>query len=290
MEYIALETPMQVTQLVSAFRCNLHQDFRYDGEVHTGWEFVYVESGRIMAQADDKRYIVRSGEMIFHKPMEYHNLNPYHGDATIIVCCFHCSYPDMKFFENKILSLNQRQKQYLADIVANAEDFLIQNTPTRISADGRMFPKPDGTAIHGQTIKNTIELLLLCLHTTQGVPVQSRANSYSQHLTRKRLTEAIQDYLEKNLGKAICLADIAANFSYSVSTIKTVFREETGKSVIAYYNDLRLSAAKELLKEKNLSIAEIAEQLGFHSTSHFSSFFKKETGISPNRFENQKRP
>lgn len=285
MEYINLETPMQVTGLVSAFRCNLQQDFRYDGEVHTGWEFVYVESGRIMAHADEKRYIVRSGEMIFHKPMEYHNLNPYHGDATIIVCCFHCSYPDIKFFENKILSLNQRQKQYLADIVANGEAFLLQKDPKEISADGRMFSKPGSAAVNGQAIKNTIELLLLSLHATQGVPVQSRANSYSQHLTRKRLTEGICSYLEKNLGKSICLAEIAETFSYSVSTVKTVFREETGKSIIAYYNDLRLSAAKELLKENTLSISEIAEQLGFHSTSHFSSFFKKETGTSPNRFE-----
>ena len=285
MEYINLETPMQVTGLVSAFRCNLQQDFRYDGEVHTGWEFVYVESGRIMAHADEKRYIVRSGEMIFHKPMEYHNLNPYHGDATIIVCCFHCSYPDIKFFENKILSLNQRQKQYLADIVANGEAFLLQKDPKEISAEGRMFSKPGSAAVNGQAIKNTIELLLLSLHATQGVPVQSRANSYSQHLTRKRLTEGICSYLEKNLGKSICLAEIAETFSYSVSTVKTVFREETGKSIIAYYNDLRLSAAKELLKENTLSISEIAEQLGFHSTSHFSSFFKKETGTSPNRFE-----
>lgn len=288
MEYIALKTPMQVNHLVSAFRSNLHQDFRYDGEVHTGWEFVYVESGRIMAQADDKRYIVRCGEMIFHKPMEYHNLNPYHGDATIIVCCFHCSYPDMKFFENKILSLNQRQKQYLSDIVTNSEAFLTQKSPTEISADGRMFPKPGSNAANGQAIKNTIELLLLSLHATQGVPVQSRANSYSQHLTRKRLTEAIQDYLEKNLGKPVCLSDIAKALSYSVSTIKTVFREETGQSIIAYYNDLRLASAKEMLKDKNLSIAEIAEQLGFHSTSHFSGFFKKETGVSPNRFDVQK--
>ena len=286
MDAITLQTPMQVGSLVSAFRCALQQDFRYDGEVHNGWEFVYVESGRIMAQADDKRYIVRSGEMIFHKPMEYHNLNPYHGDATIIVCCFHCSYPDMKFFENKILSLNQRQKQYLADIVANGEAFLVQKSPTEISADGRMFPSPAGTAINSQYIKNTIELLLLSLHAAQGVPVQSRANSYSQHLTRKRLSEGIRVYLEKNLGKPISLTDISNAFSYSVSTVKTVFREETGKSIIAYYNDLRLAAAKEMLTEKNLSISEIAEQLGFHSTSHFSNFFKKETGVSPNKYSN----
>ena len=286
MESIILEEPMQVTHLVSAFRCALQQDFRYDGEMHEGWEFVYVESGRIMAQADDKRYIVRNGEMIFHKPMEYHNLNPYHGDATIIVCCFHCSYRDMKFFENKILSLNQRQKQYLADIVSNSEAFLLQKTPTEISADGRMFPSATGTPVNSQYIKNTIELLLLSLHAAQGVPVQSRANSYSQHLTRKRLAEGIRLHLEKNIGKPICLADIAEIFSYSVSTIKTVFREETGKGIIAYYNDLRLVAAKEMLAEKNLSIAEIADQLGFHSTSHFSNFFKKETGVSPNKFTN----
>lgn len=284
MTYFPLNSAVRVTGLVSAFHFSFQEDFQYDGECHPGWEFVFVESGRIMARAGSNRYIIKSGEMICHKPMEYHNLNPYHGNASAIIFCFHCADEPMQLFQDKILAVNQRQRQYLSDIVTFSETLLLPKSPLEIARDGYMDRHPDAAEEQEQFMKNTIELLILSLYASESVEVQSRADSYSQHLKRKQLTNGIKDYLQQNLGRPIRLEDIARNFSYSPSTIKTVFHQETGNSIMFYYNQLRLERAKELLKENTHSVGEIAEQLGFHNASHFCNFFKKETGSSPNQY------
>ncbi len=284
MKTIQTEKEIRVFGLFSAFRHTFQKDFRYNGEKHEGWEFVFVESGKIAALADDKKYIIKSGEMICHKPMEFHNLNPYHSDATAIIFCFHCSDETMHFFENKILSVNQRQRLYLNDIVTHAETYFDQKDPLDIAKDGFMTKKDDAAPLHLQFIQNSIELLLLSLYSSRSTDVRLRINSYTQHLKRKKLSADIKAYLEENLDKPVQLSELASHFSYSSSTLKTVFKEETGESIIAYYNKLRFDAAQKLLLEKNHSISETAYTLGFHTPSHFSSFFKKMSGLSPRSF------
>ena len=277
---------IQVFGLFSAFRYTFQKDFSYNGERHAGWEFVFVESGKMSAYADDKKYIIKSGEMICHKPMEFHNLQPYHSDATAIIFCFHCSDKTMSFFEDKILSVNQRQRLYLGDIVTHAESYFAPKSPLDISTDGFMTPRDNASTLHLQFIQNTIELLLLSLYSARSTDISLRIDSYTQYLKRKKLSAAIKEYLRENLSNPIQLCELAAHFSYSPSTLKTVFKQETGESIIAYYNRLRFDTAKKLLLEKNQSISEISYSLGFHSPSHFSSFFKKMSGISPRNYSN----
>ncbi len=284
MQYISLEREVNVDGLVSAFSHTFRKDFRYAGERHDGWEFVFVESGRIIAEAEGKKYIIKSGELICHKPMEFHNFNPYHVDATAIIFCFHCADEKMNFFANKILSLNQRQRLYLQDIVAHAQTFLQPDDPLHIAQQGCMRKSETATALQAQCLKNTIELLIVSLYSAQSTDVHSRMDAYSEHLKRKKLTDGIKAYLQSNLGSAIRLSELAQVFSYSVSTIKTVFKEDTGMGVMEYYNQLRLDAAKALLSQHKHSIREISEVLGFNTPAHFSSFFKKCTGMSPKMY------
>ena len=284
MNFTPLESEINVTGLVSAFHYNFQKGFHYDGEKHKGWEFAFVDSGRIAIKADERKYIVKSGEMVCHKPMEFHTLSPYHGDASVIIFCFYCSGEKMLYFENKILSVDARQRCYPNDIVTHAEAFLSPKEPLQIVKDGYMQKSSAATPENSQFIKNSIELLILSLYSSRSTEVQQRVNSYSQYLKRKNLTENIKSYLRQNLGGPISLAGIAEEYSYSVSTVKTVFKEETGKSVIAYYNDLRLSAARELLLKKDNSVSEISELLGFNNPAHFSNFFKKATGTSPKNY------
>ena len=284
MNFTPLENEISVTGLVSAFHYDFQKGFHYGGEKHQGWEFVFVDSGKIAVKADEKKYILKSGEMVCHKPMEFHTLSPYHGDASVIIFCFYCAGEKMRYFENKILSLDPRQRLYLNDIVTHAETFFSPKEPLDIVKDGSMQKSSAATPENSQFIKNTIELLILSLSSSRSTEVQQRADSYSQYLRRKNLTENIKSYLRQNLGRPVSLAGIAAEYSYSVSSVKTIFREETGQSVIAYYNGLRFSAACELLLKKDRSVSEISELLGFNNPAHFSNFFKKAAGVSPRNY------
>ena len=280
---IPLSHEIHVTGLVSAFHAHFDADFRYDGEKHDGWEFVYVESGQIRAKADDKAYILKSGEMVCHKPQEFHSIQPYHGPADVIIFCFDCAGEKMKFFNNKILFINQRQKQYLNDIALGAGSVFLPKGPLEIGRDGHMDRAPGATPIQEQLIKNTIELLILSLLTSDSTERQKRVESYALHLQRKNLTADILTYLQENMSSKVLLSDISKQMSYSPSSIKRIFNEEMGCSIMHYLNDLRIERAKELLQESR-RITEIAQEVGFDTANYFSAVFKKRTGMTPSEY------
>ena len=85
-------------------------------------------------------------------------------------------------------------------------------------------------------------------------------------------------------GENIQIGDIAEYVSLSRYYFTRLFRKETGRTPNEYLADVRINAAKEMLTERILSVAEIAEQCGFANTSHFTRFFREKTGQTPAAF------
>ncbi len=113
---------------------------------------------------------------------------------------------------------------------------------------------------------------------------QSRISLYEQVTERETLTQNIIKYLNDNIGKQVCLSDISKQFSYSLSSIKRIFKEETGSSVITYLNNIRMEKAKEMLLRSKMSVESIALALGFSNSYYFSTSFKNNCGVCPTKF------
>ena len=84
---IRLTSKIEVNRLISDFYYELPRDFDYSGEKHAGWEFVYVESGKVCVGVEGASYILKKGEMVCHKPYEFHRLKPYEGKAGVVIIC-----------------------------------------------------------------------------------------------------------------------------------------------------------------------------------------------------------
>ena len=67
------------------------------------------------------------------------------------------------------------------------------------------------------------------------------------------------------------------------------FKRSVGKTPIEYLNYVRLQNGKELLKNTDNSVGEIAELCGFSNVYYFSNIFKNHIGISPNMFRKNMR-
>ncbi len=70
----------------------------------------------------------------------------------------------------------------------------------------------------------------------------------------------------------------------SSSHFSKIFRQQTGFSSYDYLLITRLNKAKDYLQKTDLSVSEIAFQVGFNSDTSFISFFRQSTGLSPNKF------
>lgn len=83
------------------------------------------------------------------------------------------------------------------------------------------------------------------------------------------------------------LQGLARRLGMSYSSFRSCFRKQTGSSPRQYQLQIRMNRAKALLSQTSLSVAEIAEQLGFSSLYYFSRYFKEKTGASPTAFRTQ---
>ncbi|MCD8873677.1 helix-turn-helix transcriptional regulator [Mammaliicoccus sciuri] len=105
-----------------------------------------------------------------------------------------------------------------------------------------------------------------------------RAIQYSAHVK-----SAVQ-YIHKYIHTDISLDDICENLGVSTSYLSRLFKQEVGKSVIQYINELRLDLAKDLLIKTNMNVQEIAAYIGFQHTHYFITLFKKVYGQTPLSF------
>jgi AraC-like DNA-binding protein len=92
----------------------------------------------------------------------------------------------------------------------------------------------------------------------------------------------IKKMLEFNTGNSsISLDHLAKRVGISKTKLKTKFKEIMGTTAYQYYLNVKMEKAKAILEDNLIPINEIADELGFKSTSHFSQAFKKHYGVTP---------
>ena len=100
--------------------------------------------------------------------------------------------------------------------------------------------------------------------------------------------QVAKDYIEKNFGSNITLDDVSRIVNISPYYFSKVFKEETGENFIDYLTNLRIGRAKELLRNSDLSMKEICNEIGYADPNYFSRTFKKNVGVSPTEYKEGK--
>ena len=91
----------------------------------------------------------------------------------------------------------------------------------------------------------------------------------------------VQEWLGQHYQEEIAIAAIAKQFKLSVRSLNRRFKYATNSSPLQYLQNLRIEHAKELLKQSNLAISEVADMVGYQDASYFTSLFKKVTAVTP---------
>lgn len=96
-----------------------------------------------------------------------------------------------------------------------------------------------------------------------------------------------KDYIEKNYASQdTCLSTVADVVHLSPNHFSTIFSQECGITFIEFLTNVRVEAAKKLLKETDMKGSDIAYECGFGDPHYFSFIFKKTTGMSPREWRN----
>ncbi|WP_395339657.1 helix-turn-helix domain-containing protein [Ningiella sp. W23] len=98
------------------------------------------------------------------------------------------------------------------------------------------------------------------------------------------IVRRVVDYIDQNYQYKIKLEDLANLASLSSWHFARAFKNTTGQSPYQMVIERRLQAARHMLEKTNEGISEIAFSTGFLSQSHLSDLFKRDLGITPNKY------
>lgn len=90
--------------------------------------------------------------------------------------------------------------------------------------------------------------------------------------------------IDRRYAEPLKIGDLATSAFLSMSRFSEVFREEVGCAPREYLGQVRIRAAKALLKETDLSISVVAARTGFPDPAYFTRFFRQEVGVSPSEY------
>ncbi len=94
-------------------------------------------------------------------------------------------------------------------------------------------------------------------------------------------------YMEKHYTEKLSLQDVAEICYVSQWHLSKLLNKYAGQSFYDILNGIRVSAAKELLRDPSLRVGDIGMMVGYTDSAHFAKIFKKVTGVSANEYRNQ---
>jgi len=132
-------------------------------------------------------------------------------------------------------------------------------------------------------INAQIQMLLLhsmdCMIGEKDVDVIN-CKFLANETDREKINQA-REVLIQHIGEPITIKELSRKVAMNECYLKKGFKEMFGTTIFDFYQNQRMEHARFLLYEKGLSVSEVSALLGYSSISHFSTAFKKHTGIKP---------
>lgn len=126
--------------------------------------------------------------------------------------------------------------------------------------------------------------------TTRALMAYTKSHLQSLSGSQNRLIENALRYIHGNLSAPLSLEHISEHLHISSSHLSRTFKRECGESLTEYVNRARVEKAKEYLEKSDILAYEVAELVGYHDPTYFSSIFKRYAGVSPTEYRQHITP
>jgi len=284
-EMVPIIDDIDIPGFHSVYYFELDKNFYHTPEKHDFWEMVYVDSGRINAIVDGMGCTLTQGQVIFHKPMELHtHVSNKKDPCNILVISFTCHSKAMEFFNKKIFDIEKDSQKILTLFLTEAKNALTE-LPGKYE---------DKSPLHFENAKlgacqlmkcYLCEFLFSLIRSNENSVQKMEYTEDSRRLGENSTVESIEKYLACNICHPLTLTDICSTYLISKTYLCRIFKAATGKSPIEYFIELKIKAAKKLIREEKNNITEISDMLGYTSIHHFTRMFKRVTGLSPSEYK-----
>ncbi|OJJ21688.1 AraC family transcriptional regulator [marine bacterium AO1-C] len=232
-----------------------------------GQQTYHFDEGKLFFIAPNQVYSIQAQKKLTHSGWVL-LMHPYFFWNTPLTKNIH-QYEYFGYAVNEALDLSEKEEETIVGILQNIEEEYRSNIDK--------FSKP--------VIVSQIELLLNYADRFYHRQFLTREREHHQILVRleKILTDYFSDDNLVNIGLPSVI-DISSALNVSPNYLSGLLKVLTGQSTQQHIHNKLIEKAKEKLSTSELSVSEIAYELGFEYSQSFSKLFKSKTGFTPSAF------
>ena len=173
------------------------------------------------------------------------------------------------------------------ECVVNIADMVEMSSPAvshhlRVLKDsGLLSSRREGREVYYRAADTTQSRLL---HEMIEQVMDVACPQWREEAEQVKIIREIHDHLTEHMEQRVTIEELAHQYLINPTTVKTVFKEVYGNSLAAHMKEHRMEKAASLLRETDLSVAEIAGQVGYESQSKFTAAFKEQFGKLPKEY------
>jgi len=275
-----INTSINVSKIPTLIYYEFDKDFNYSGESHDFWELVYVDKGEIIIRASDEELVLKQGEAYFHYPNQFHSIKANGKTApNVFIISFVCRSGAMSYFKkNGHHKFGESNREIIGKILHEGQPIFGKNDQSEQTLKEPVF---GGL----QMIKIYLEMLLIALiREDNKTRVFASKSSMDNHITSE-----IKRILSENIYDTVDIRMLCNRMNYGKTFLCHTFKNITGKSIMKYYQELKITEAKKLIREKRYNFTEISNMLMFNNPHYFSHVFKGVTGMTPREYQSSVR-
>jgi len=271
---------------------------------HPFFEFLYCASGELEQTVAGQSYRLRPGDgMVIRSGLDHSTRTGV--ETTFFDFHFDIDLPDVHVLFQTLEEPVFANEAMGGRVKAWVDRFLADYGPPvgkdggfngavggsgSVPGDGVTGAPADGAAesVRGLQMQSSVLQLVGMLAERalagEGAPRAGRASR-----SRVEIAHEAARLLETAGDDAVRIGELAARLNVNRTHIANCFKSVYGVSPKAYLMRVRLRKARQLLSETNATVEEIAAQLSFSSTGHFSRFFRAQTGMPPLQYRTSQK-
>ncbi len=269
----------------------VHRHWRYFPaayHTHLFLEIMYLYDGSGTNFVEGVRTKMKTGDICIMSPKVYH-IFEHDGDSVLMNIMVRTRYVEQIFAEGFRSDQGSVFASYMRSISSGASHpkclYIHPNGDGELLslADHLLCAYYDGSACVNEELCCWLRLLFARMMTSEQCLFQPSEMQYRE----KSPVMPILSYIY-GCCTEVTLDGVAARFNYSKAYICRLLKENLGMTFSEYVAKLRMDRACELLAASELSVADIAEVVGYHSTEYFNRSFKSIMKMTPTMYRNMK--
>lgn len=238
-----------------------HTDF-YEFSLITNGSFLNIYNGETYILKKDTLIFLGCGEshaILLNEPKSAHLSFIISKDYFEALCATHYpTHPEMTETKYQARHLSPESASYINSILCKI-----------------MYTKNDRSNLFLLFIHNALFHIFLDDNDMNASHATTDIDQYIEDIITE--FDAFQ-------GLTAPIADIYSQYPICRATLISNFKKQTGKTIVEYRNDKRMECSARLLSTHNLSVTEVATQVGITSLSYFSKKFYEHFGVLPNEY------